>query len=104
MAGTLDLSALSGNGEASLPSDLFAVLFDNLRVDHDDGLILLGAYVDHDDPLEHSDLRRGKSHAVGIVHGLLHILDQLPELGSHLLHFLCFLLKDRVSQFSDHSK
>ena len=104
MAGSCDLTALSGHRQAPLPAGLLAVLLDDLRIDHDDRLVLVGAHIDHNDPLEHSYLRSRKSHAVRVIHCLLHIRDQLSELGRHLLYCLGFFAEHRVPQLSDHSK
>ena len=48
-------------------------------------LALLLVQVDHDDALGHADLHRRQADAVGGVHALGHVVDQLADLGIHLL-------------------
>ena len=47
---------------------------------------LLLVQIDHDHPLGNPDLHGGQADAVGGIHALGHVVDQLADLRIHLLH------------------
>ena len=92
-------AALSGNGEAPLAAGLLSAGFHDAGIDEHDGI--LSGHVDDHDALEHAHLRSRKTHTVGLVHGLKHVVDEFPGAGRHLLYFLADLLQNGISDCSD---
>ena len=48
---------------------------------------IIGLEIDHQHPLGHADLDRGKADARGVIHRLEHVFDKLLELGAELMRF-----------------
>src|SRR5581483_470589 len=82
----LDVLELAGHRKAALVPDRGAFSADKDRVDQDDGLwglfrIDLRALVDDHDADRGTNLGRGQSDAVLVVHGLDQVVDQLADGG-----------------------
>jgi hypothetical protein len=86
---------------------LFAFELKNLRVDENMhvggvaigvGLLVIGAHTDGYQADGEVHLRGGETHAVGVVHGLEHIVDKFLEVGIVLRKGLCNLAKGRMSK------
>jgi hypothetical protein len=52
---------------------------DDLRVDQHQGPVACVGGVHHDHAFVHVDLGRGQAHALGVVHGLEHVVDQAAD-------------------------
>ena len=92
-------ATLSGNGETPLAAGLLPAGFHDAGIDEHDGI--LSGHVDDHDALEHAHLGSCKAHAVGLVHGFKHVVDELLGAGRHLLYFFADLLQNGVSDCSD---
>ena len=77
MIGTGDHTPLAGEGKTTLNAGLFAGGLQDLRVDK-----LHQAVTDvyHEGPAKNAHLHGGKPRAVGLGHGVGHVVQQLPEL------------------------
>ena len=80
------------------------------------GLLALGGYdfgvdqldqplphIHHDRPLENAHLRRSQAHAVGLVHGVCHILEQNTQAQVKFLNLFGMLAQLFVSDFHNPS-
>ncbi len=63
--------------------------------------VLLRGYIGHQQALVHVHLGRRQPDAGGLVHGLEHVVDQLPELIVHMLHRGGFFPQPRVRKFEN---
>src|SRR6185437_3396677 len=79
--GALHLLEIAGNGKAALLRGDLALPGQNLRVDEDQRIVVLGRDIDHQQALVHVDLRRGKANAGRGIHGLQHVIDDPVEVG-----------------------
>ena len=81
VVGPFHIAALAGKGEAALHAPLSARGFEDAGVHHLHRCVLsLGAaHVDDHHPAKHPHLGRGKPHAVRVIHGVEHIIDELGE-------------------------
>ena len=85
--GAFGNTPLSGEGQAALETLLLAAERDDLGIDQLDHTL---ADVDDHHSAQQSDLRRGKSHAVCLVHGLRHVVEQNSKLFVKLLDGAAF--------------
>ena len=60
-------------------------------------------HVHHDRPLEDAHLRRSQAHAVGLVHGVCHILEQNTQAQVEFLYLFGMLAQLLVSDFHNFS-
>jgi hypothetical protein len=65
------------------------------------GLDVLAVDVEHDDALQHADLRRGEPDAGRLVHRLQHVIHQLAHLGIDRGDRLGLLLETRIGRGED---
>src|SRR3954464_10757296 len=111
---TRHLFVLVGNREATLGIGEFALRSADDRVDEPEetfALLLRGfAFlrllldVDGDDVLMHADLRSGEADAVGLVHGLGHVVAQLADGGVHRADGLALFLQPGIRPDDDFSQ
>ncbi len=90
--GALNLAYIAGYGETTLhPNFDLPRLLDDFGVDHDIQLATSPDFLVfrqlHDDDLVHfADLYGSQADAIGVVHGLHHIIDQLLQFGRDRLN------------------
>jgi hypothetical protein len=90
-------AGLTGNGEAALLCLLLAGKGDDAGIDQLKDLTL-DAF-DHDNAAENAHLRCGKADAVGVMHGIDHIVDQGMKTGVKFFYGAAFLAKHGVAHF-----
>ncbi len=92
----------TGYGQAAFLHG-FRLAVENLdfRVDEHPGLAFVLGQVHDDDLLVDVDLGGCQADALGIVHGLEHVVDQLPDVVRHRLHRLGDGAQARVRVFED---
>src|ERR1022692_1472971 len=102
--GTLDLLAERGNAQATFFAFLLAFHAHNFRIDeHQLVRRILGVgYVDDGDLAGEPDLRRRQPDALGGVHGLEHVFQELVELRrAEIGDLLRFTLQHRIAVLHD---
>ena len=57
----------------------------------------LFTHVDHDHPAQNTHLRRGQTRAVGLVHGVGHVLQETVELFIYTGYGLGYLAQYRIA-------
>ena len=77
---TLHFLVITGHRQAAFLGDRHAVLLEDLRVDEDVRIFLVGRHVRDEQAPVNVDLRRGKADAWRGIHGLEHVVDQRPQL------------------------
>ena len=93
--GPLHHADLPRHREASLFADLLSVLFHDDRINKRNRVI---ATIYDNDPAQNPDLGRRKPNAIGRVHRVEHISDELFQPGRENLHFLRLLAEYLVAQ------
>src|SRR5699024_4114476 len=58
-------------------------------------------HIDDHNPFQDAHLRSRKSYALGFIHGVIHVVNQLLKPRRHLLYLPAFFTENVVSQFSD---
>ena len=87
--GPLDAVINSGHRQAAFVVDLLVRAGpDDLGIDQHARIVALFRGIDHDHALVHVDLRGGQARALGGVHGLEHVVDQLADAVVDLRHRL----------------
>ena len=105
VVGPLHIAALAGEGEAALHAALKPGGLQNPGVHQLQGSVLaLGtAHVDDHHPAQHPYLGSGQAHAVRIVHGVEHIVDELGEPFVENGDLPALLIQTGVLLFADRS-
>ena len=78
----------SGYRQAPLFRLLFAIAFDNLRINQHQRLILLFGDIDYHQPLRNIDLGGGEADTRRLIHGIKHVIHQAAQSVIHLLNRL----------------
>ena len=89
----------SGYAQTAFGPELLPFLGDNLRIDQFDQPAVLLTAIHHDNAFKNADLGRGQSDALGLVHGIRHVVQKFLDVRGDLRNRLGQLTKHRVRFF-----
>lgn len=103
LLGASDVFAKLRNAQAAFTLRVLPLGVNDLGVGEDElGIgVFFECDINHGQPLGDADLWRGQANALGFVHGLKHVCDQLLETVSELGHRLGRFFQNWVSKLND---